>query len=382
MKLIYLSIVILFSFNLLSFSFFNLFSSPPDKISKIAKAYGLTKEQVTKIEAWNKSKRDTFYALMEMEKNRYWTSLKSWCLSFDSKLDHCEPVKFEPEKSVEYGEVVEDPIAGYGGSKKAFQLENGLVMMLPNTDVDSLSYIASWWEYCVNDEVNMAMFLENIGILALNRKKAMLVKPNCSLPDEPCRLPVIISDSFDAYAKRGWFIFDVKNNHSSTWGKSKYNNVSNDFKVFSNDQDPFDFKVWEPIIKPFIEDMIKLAHHEIKIGSDNSNYVAIRNPKQKSPWTLRYFGFDFSGKYGGQSIPSPKDDKILSSRKLSKICPKIKTLVGWTVGAFAETVFNITRHTKEQKQKEVAFVSQLEKHFSDCGYIVSSFSHDNELEDL
>ena len=218
--------------------------------------------------------------------------------------------------------------------------------------------------------------------MTLNRRKATLKKHSCALPNESCKLSVIVSDSFDDYAERGWFVFDVKNSGSNTWGNQTYSDVSNGFHVFSNEQDPFDFKAWEPVLKPLIEDMIKLYRHGVRIGIDNKNYVAILNSSRQIPaWTLRYFGFDFSGKYGGQPIPNKKIES-LSPLDLRKVCAAIKTNIQGIVGVFASTVFDVTWDNKKHKQREESFIGQLEERFSDCDYIVSSFSIEHGLEEL
>ena len=143
--------------------------------------------------------KNTYCAMHELkhiQQNSYGIS-KTFCLQ--TADTECKAVTFT--KTI-----------GQGGFKKAALLDDGTVLMFPNVDVDSVLSRTFAWTTTVDNEDNTVKFLEEIGVPALNRKKAYLVVQN---NEESYKLPVLHSDSFEQYAAKGWFIRDNKNPQSS-----------------------------------------------------------------------------------------------------------------------------------------------------------------------
>lgn len=105
-------------------------------------------------------------------------------------------------------------ILGKGGSKKALLLTDGRVLLVPNTDVDSLDEIQQRWKRMVDEECKMSEFLQKVGLLGLQLLKVK-VRPQMGSEEE---FVACITDSFDALKAKQLYVIDRKNHESSTWG--------------------------------------------------------------------------------------------------------------------------------------------------------------------
>lgn len=216
----------------------------------------------------------------------------------------------EEKRLVKLGRVL-----GEGGSKKAYQLENGKVLILPNLDAislqrDRLEDVDARWTRMANEEVAMSDFLQSIGLLTPNHKKVSI---SLSLSGAEGSIPAYISDSFESLKDQGIFIIDAKNPKSNTWKAGIDSLFKNNRAQYS------DSWLEEGLLDSFLDDLVKLAIYDIPIGFDNCN-LAIRKktaPLQdetENEYEVRFFGFDFSDKASLLSIP----DKLKPNYELNE----------------------------------------------------------------
>lgn len=193
----------------------------------------------------------------------------------------------DPETQISK-DIVLKGYLGRGGSKLALETEDGLAIVIPNLSIDGIYAAAQWWEKNIDGEVDVANFLDDIGVPALNRKKAILVLS----AEQNLKLPLFVSDSFNKYAENGWHIIDAKNARSSSWKESQ--------TIFRNSSEAMKFQNWDAVIAPLFSDFYNLALNYFSVGLDSSNYALVKeeNPYSPNQYKLRYFGYDFGGKYG------------------------------------------------------------------------------------
>lgn len=151
-----------------------------------------------------------------------------------------------------------------GGSKTAYRIADdpNHVVLLPNTDRDKTF---GYWEEMMECEIAVARSLAAVGILTANPTPVELQFEDGMI------LSAYIATSFEAFAQRGIQIFEPK------------------FEVGYRIQfDPRDLEAWKDFLSEYVEDILKVSNW--RLGDDAFN-VAIVNHR------LRYFGFDFVGKY-------------------------------------------------------------------------------------
>ena len=298
---------------------------------------------------------DNFKKLSEEQKNTY-------CAMHE--LKHVQQNKYGIGKTfclqttadAECKSVTINKTIGEGGFKKAALLDDGTVLMFPNVDSDSVESRTYAWTTTVDNEANTVKFLEEIGVPALNRKKAYLVVQNS---EESYKLPVLHSDSFAQYVAKGWFIRDNKNPKSS----------------FVSDKEKghweYDFKVWEEPIKPLVRDVANMVLNGFKqITGDAGNAVLIE--KDNGTFEFRYFGFDFNGATGTRnSLPSEAERSIYQKYSpgdvWGTIAEKSKSLISDIVYHSLEGL-NLG---KEQKDYEITeeFSYKVGAHFLTLDFI-------------
>ena len=264
-------------------------------------------------------------------------------------------------------EITIGSIIGKGGSKKATLLDNEKVAMLP---AGHFTGLASWWPETVTEEAKMAEFLETIDIPALNREKAYITIPSTDNPGASYKLPVLLSDSFAEYASKGWYVFDNKNSDSNIYSDNECGHWNTELKT------------WEAPIKTLVADLWKLSVNGVNIGTDSRNLVLIE--KEANNFELRFFGFDFGGKYGSTTVPSTSMD--LPTATTEQICDAISGNLKQQVKNF---IFGRLAHeTDHCPGKRITnpvlykFSASADEHFSSCDFIGEAISsyEDNSSE--
>lgn len=175
----------------------------------------------------------------------------------------------EDKKALKLGRLL-----GEGGSKRAFSLSNGEVLLLPQR----LAGLAKW-DRQVTEEVAVSKRMSSLGLLNVQSRKVKVF-----LSREGSEgLPAYICPSFEQLKREGIFILDVKNRKSSTWKQS----------FFQEGENRYEFDSWVPILKPLIRDLFILANNHLVFAGDSQNLAVLTNRKDR---IVRYFGFDFSAK--------------------------------------------------------------------------------------
>ncbi len=256
------------------------------------------------------------------------------------------------ESNCEY--VTIEEIIGQGGSKKAVLFTDGRVAMLPNMDVDNFIGIAQWWPENVKNEVSMAVFLENIGVPALNRKEAFLTIPNKNDENASYKLPIFLSDSFEQYASRGWFVYDCKYRPST---------IRSDKEKWS-----FEVNSWKQVITPLLIDTWKLVSNNIIPSRDSMNLVLV-NTEQDS-FVLRYFGFDFGGKHASQVAP-PLENAVTTIEWDSNKCDRVAKLTKIMLAGFIQDRLKRLKNYDEVDN----FIDKIEEHFLNCEFLKAEISN-------
>lgn len=268
----------------------------------------------------------------------------------------------------EHENVTVKECIGGGGSKKALLLTDGRVIMFPNTDVDNIIGTAKWWPDAVTKEAAVAHFLEEIDVPALNRKKAYLIIPSKNNSTISYRLPVLLSDSFAQYADRGWFVVDSKNPRSSFYPEGEWR------KLWGTD-----LKSWGKTFDLLIRDLLILSLNGIYPNQDCRNVILVKG--EDEAFHLRYFGFDFGGKYG--TITPPSEETRLRSKKTSQqICSSVSENAKLIIYEFVW--FDVLRRDVWDFKDSAAEL--IAEHFSSCEFITEIFSNldvsDYELLEL
>lgn len=250
------------------------------------------------------------------------------------------------ESSCEF--VTVEKTIGQGGSKKAVLLTDGRVAMFPNTDQDSFVGTAHWWPETVKNEAAMATFLESIEVPALNRKQAYLAIQSKSSEETSYKLPILLSDSFEQYASRGWFVFDNKCSRST---------IRSDQEEWS-----FELNSWKNTVTPLLKDIWKLVSNNIVPGGDAHNLVLLQTDQDS--FALRYFGFDFGGKYGSKTPPS-LENSITTIQWNHNTCSKASKLAKDMIASF---VFYRLHPEKAGYKEADDFANQVGEYFSSCDF--------------
>ncbi len=186
---------------------------------------------------------------------------------------------------------------GRGGSKRAYRLDNNLALLLPNADMDPLREVKQRWPEVVKGEVKMSQFLTEVGLLSPRSEEVSITfKYNV----QEHTVPAYTSLPFQMLKEQEHiYVVDCKNPESSTWKPG-------DVQIFTSLEDRYDLENWDAVINPFIEDVKILQKYKLPMGGDSVN-LALQ--KTVSGYALRYFGFDFTSKYGGTYVPRVIQDE-------------------------------------------------------------------------
>lgn len=197
-------------------------------------------------------------------------------------------------------------ILGSGGSKRAYELEGGIALLMPCMRSLSLSADSKKWEEKIDEEIMATNRVRELGLLACHLEKTHVFMTS----DSTISVLAYQTETFSQLSSRGMWIIDQKDSESSTW-KSK--------SFFGEMIDRFDEKNWEKLLNPFLRDIAKLLANNFYLYIDNVNMAVLEKPTQDDGvnYEIRYFGFDFSSKYG------PLSFRQLSSEEISSLVPSI-----------------------------------------------------------
>jgi hypothetical protein len=329
----------------------------PEQQAELIYKYEYCDNNFPGLKEWSEGKSDeqnnSFYAMREL-------------LCFHEDLYGKGETFHLSTQEIDYEVTIKSTI-GQGGSKKAVLLDNGKVAMFPNMDVDFFTKTARWWPEAVIKESAMADFLEAIDVPALNREKAIITIPSKHDTNVSYKLPVLISDSFEQYATKGWYVFDNKNPRSTVFSKSECGYWKPELDI------------WTKPIKTLIYDLWKLSINEVKIGTDSSNLVLIE--KETNNLELHYFGFDFGGKYGSSTTPS----SVVTQSKpdnAEQACHSMPRSLENIISSF---VYYRLEHKNEHINQKLSykeiddFANLAGKHFSSCDFIGEALlGHEND----
>jgi len=194
-----------------------------------------------------------------------------------------------------------------GGSKNAVSFfQNGKksseILMLPNVGL-------CMWHRFVDEEVRVSQEISKLGILNSQPVRTdlyissetgvnpffLFFNPCCEKRTEAslCSTAKLFfasykCPSFESLKVKGIFVIDVKESRSSTWPTRK--------SLLNPEDDRYSEATWNPIIKPLIKDLYKLAYNGLLFGGDSNNFAIVRNETGNPSYVIRYFGFDFSCK--------------------------------------------------------------------------------------
>lgn len=207
---------------------------------------------------------------------------------------------------------------GCGGCKKAIEIINQIALILPNMDANDPPMMMKHWNRIVDEEVKLSQILTEVGLLSPGYQKTYL---SLSDDEKESFIPIYFSQTFQSLGQsKNWSIIDWKNPNSSTWKFGHH-------FLFSSDEKRLDPKNWDSVVSPLLTDVKKLCKHQIPTKSDSLN-IAITTQESssvESPYTARYFGFDFSNKCTPLSLKelSSKEKKIKYSQTLTFLLDQI-----------------------------------------------------------
>lgn len=163
------------------------------------------------------------------------------------------------------------PIIARGGSKKAIQLDQGRVLLVPNDDICEEN-----WQRMVDEEVAVSEVMKRVGLQTTEPKKVTLYLS----PKNRDAMPAYVCQTFDEINKANNFhILEYK------WGKT-----SRKQSLFLNPNDRFNEEKWDEVTEELLVDISKIYRDNIYVSAD-ALHLTIQ------PGKARYFGFDFSLKY-------------------------------------------------------------------------------------
>ena len=209
------------------------------------------------------------------------------------------------QKNEKKFERVVQSLLGSGGSKRAYELEDGTALLMPYGESLSSTASTKKWSEMVDEEILGTRRVKELGLLACNLEKTTVFMTN----DSTIGVPAYLTETFNKLSLQGMWIIDQKNPKSSTWNKS----------LFRETPDSLDEKKWQKVLNPFLKDIAKLLENNFMLYADNVNMAIVEKSDQSEEvkYEVRYFGFDFSSKYGSLSFQK------LSSEDISSLVPSI-----------------------------------------------------------
>lgn len=218
-------------------------------------------------------------------------------------------------------------ILGYGGSKRVYELEKGIALVMPYGGSFKTANSKKWTEM-IDEELMATKLVKSLGLLACDLEKVDVFM----ISDSIISLSAYRTETFTELSTKGTWVIDAKNPSSSTWKKT----------FFHENVDKFDEKNWEKLLHPFLMDIAKLLANNFWLYSDNVNMAVLEKLNQDddiSDYEIRYFGFDFSCKSSQLSFEK------LSKENIASIVPSI---VGDSLSCLMECEFD--SYSEERKK--------------------------------
>lgn len=137
-------------------------------------------------------------------------------------------------------------LLGAGGSKRAFELDRGEVLMWTN------------FPRIVEEECKISMFLRRIGLLNPNHRQVEWhVSEELASPSAP----FYVSSSFESFREKDIYIIDRKNVGSDTWNG----------KIFVSREVRENPENWSFALDELIKDVAKLLFYKVPVPDDSLN---------------------------------------------------------------------------------------------------------------
>ena len=255
-------------------------------------------------------------------------------------------------------EVTLIKMLGKGGSKKVFETHEGQALALPNMDIDSIDEIARRWERMVNEEVSFSQLHPTIGLLSVSLEKVNVTVD--SSDSEAASISAYKTETFQSLAKKGLFVID--NKQGTAWQGTVLTNA------FNNEGQLIEDKLGE-ILQPLLEDAKKIIVYNLPNTCDSLNLAIVEKTRDEdSPlekdYTVRYFGFDFSKKYGCFS----GNLSLEQSQQMHKV--------------FHELLTTLLRNDKDINEEQYRVLSGCFKEKYSIEYIHAFISDSLEIEKI
>ena len=175
---------------------------------------------------------------------------------------------------------------GEGGSKTAWVIGDGLVLMFTRTmEMGNFDKLYKGWNQTCKEEVYYSQKFKEVGLLSNNSRLVYVYRS-----DAPDKKQIgFISDSFRSLREKGVWIVDRKG-RTENWNGS----------FFTGEEDIEDINTFLPIMEDYLKDAVLRASYGFT-GTGDSLSLAIIDGEQP---TLRILSFDF-----GHGVQEPKFNK-------------------------------------------------------------------------
>lgn len=228
---------------------------------------------------------------------------------------------------------------GRGGSKIAYQLEDGRALLTSN------GIFNREWGRVVLEETAMARTMEFLGMLTPFAKSVTIAQSEDAMNQG---IPAYVCESFESLTEKyHWYILDSKS-QSSTWKSQKQ-------YLFDNEEDELVIENWDPVMDSMCTDIAKIFMNNLGCYGDAFNLAFVDTGQQhgKTRYQIRYFGFDFSLKNRPLLINKIMKRELMTSKEALSDA-NLNLLVFST----ADLVFYYGTH-KANKHFEPEFVKQF-----------------------
>jgi hypothetical protein len=198
--------------------------------------------------------------------------------------EQSSPVQIYVQTNQEKIKQVVLGILGDGGSKRAYELEGGTALLMPQGRSLSSMATSKEWSEMVDEEIVGTRRVAELGLLACQLEKIKVYMTN----DSSIGVTAYRTETFSQLSARGIWIIDQKKSSSTTWKRSFFQEAS----------DALDEKKWKTLLRPFLRDIAKLFVNGFDLYIDNVNMAVVEKSNQDNgvKYEIRYFGFDFSSK--------------------------------------------------------------------------------------
>jgi len=237
-------------------------------------------------------------------------------------------------------------ILGSGGNKQAIELDEQRALLIPNEFcLPHALATETYWKRMVQEEVGMARVFTRLGLLTpIDRQVLVLRSPTCKTGF----VPAFLSLTFESLAKKGIFFLSSKDRSDSTWKFKEH-------FFFRTAEERQQEKNWDPLFKPVLKDVEKIFAYKLPAFDDAFNLAIVK--KSEDRYEIRYFGYDFAGRFGSLEIPNlDKRATEIDSRSVKNYVQLIvETIFLWESGGYGEeyTSYTTLRDTLVEKYTKI-----------------------------